>query len=216
MDSKTGVAPEKLLQTGLQQLSLEVAEEIQQKMLAYIALLGKWNRAYNLTSVRDPGQMVIRHLLDSLVILPWLRGPSILDVGSGAGLPGIPLALVCPQWQFVLLDSNGKKTRFITQAVGELGLENVQTVHARAEEYRPTQLHNTIVSRAFTSLENMIGMVGKQCAPEGCLLAMKGAYPVAELEQLPENFRVSKVEELSVPRLDAERHLVVIERDRAG
>lgn len=213
---KTEVAPRELLQGGLQQLSLQVAEEIQQKMLTYIALLGKWNRAYNLTSVRDPGQMVVRHLLDSLAILPWLRGPSILDVGSGAGLPGIPLALVRPEWQFVLLDSNGKKTRFITQAIAELGLENVQVIHARAEDYHPAQLHNTIVSRAFTSLENMVNMVGRECAPGGCLLAMKGVNPVAELEQLPEQYQISSIETLTVPHLDAERHLVVIERISDG
>lgn len=211
MSNRNHRSPQQLLTTGLQQLPLTVTEPVQQQLLAYVALLEKWNRAYNLTSVRDPAQMVIRHLLDSLAILPHVRGPAILDVGSGAGLPGIPLALVCPQWRFVLLDSNGKKTRFITQAVAELGLDNVQVVHGRAEEHKPKQPYNTIVSRAFTSVENMLNMVGGLCAPGGCLLAMKGVYPVAELDHLPETYKVSGVHEIVVPYLEAERHVVVVE-----
>jgi 16S rRNA (guanine527-N7)-methyltransferase len=211
MSFKTELSPQSLLESGLQQMSLEVSETVQQKLLQYVALLGKWNRAYNLTSVHNPGQMIVRHILDSLVVLPYVRGPHILDVGSGAGLPGIPLALMHPEWQFVLLDSNGKKTRFITQAVAELQLENVEVAHSRAEDYKPKQLHSTVVSRAFTSLENMVRMVGRHCAAEGCLLAMKGTYPMAELDQIPEGYSVSGVHPLVVPHLDADRHVVVIE-----
>jgi len=125
------------LQDGVHALGLALAPAAQEKLIAYIELLAKWNQAYNLTAVRDPEQMIARHLLDSLAILPWVRGPRVLDIGSGAGLPGIPLALARPELQFVLLDSNAKKTRFITQALAELGLENVEVVHSRVEKYQP-------------------------------------------------------------------------------
>jgi 16S rRNA (guanine527-N7)-methyltransferase len=156
--------------------------------------------------------MVTHHLLDSLAVYPHIVGPRILDVGSGAGLPGIPLAIAQPDWHIEMLDSNNKKTRFITQAISELGMDNASVVHARAEEYHPEKPYDTVISRAYSSAEKMIQTAGQHCAKEGCLLLMKGAYPVAELEQIPEDFSVAEVFALQVPGLGAERHLVKIVR----
>ena len=178
------------------------------RLSAYLALLERWNRAYNLTAVRDPAAMVVRHLLDSLSILPWLIGPRILDVGSGAGLPGIPLAIVRPQHDFFLLDSNGKRTRFLIQVVAELQLKNVHVVRGRVEDYQPEALFDSIVSRAFATLADMVVDAGKLCAPTGRLLAMKGVFPDDELARLPPDYAVVGVHRLQVPSLDAERHLV--------
>ncbi|OOZ39388.1 16S rRNA (guanine(527)-N(7))-methyltransferase RsmG [Solemya pervernicosa gill symbiont] len=205
-------APEELFEQGLAALHLDLSAEVQQKFMDYIALMLKWNRVYNLTSVRKPALMVTRHLLDSLVVLQHIKEPRLLDVGSGAGLPGIPLALARPDWQIVLLDGNAKKTRFMTQAVADLGLQNVKVVHERVELFKPEQPFDTIISRAFSTVENMTEMAGGLLAPEGRLLAMKGVYPLAELEMLPDGFTVKEVIKLDVPTLDADRHLVWIER----
>lgn len=193
---------------GLEQMALPLSATVQEKLLAYVGLLAKWSRVYNLTAVRDPAEMVTRHLLDSLSVAPHLRGPRVLDVGSGAGLPGIPLALAKPEWQFVLLDSNGKKTRFITQSCIELGLANVSVVSCRIEDYRPEVLFDSVISRAFSELSAMLTATGRLCGPEGVLLAMKGEYPVAELAGVPLGFVVQGVEVLQVPGLDAQRHVV--------
>jgi len=178
----------------------------------YIAELTKWNKAYNLTAIRDSQAMVTLHLLDSLAASPWLYGKNILDVGTGAGLPGIPLALVQPDVQFTLLDTNGKKVRFVNHVAGVLELENVLSVQARVEEYEPEQLFDSIISRAFSSLADFIVGSAHALAPAGRLLAMKGKLPEDELADLPAGWFVSRVEELHVPRLEAERHLLVIER----
>ncbi len=209
------VSVENDLRKGLAALQLDLSEAVCAKLLDYVALLAKWNRAYNLTAVRDPRQMVTRHILDSLAVLPYLHGTNILDVGTGAGLPGIPLALVSPQRNFVLLDSNGKKTRFVTQAVHELGLSNVKVARERVEAYRPGAAFDTIIARAFSSVGALAEAAGPLCAPGGRLLAMKGIYPVAELEQLPGAYVVREAVRLEVPGLDAERHLVIIERSEA-
>lgn len=206
---------ERYLRDGLRAMHLELPEPTCVQLLDYVALLAKWNRAYNLTAVRDPRQMVTRHILDSLAVLPHLHGQSILDVGTGAGLPGIPLALASPERRFVLLDSNGKKTRFVTQAVAELRLKNVQVVRERVESYRPAQTFDTIIARAFSSVGALSEAAGPLCAPGGRLLAMKGIYPVAELEQLPAGYVVREAVRLEVPGLDAERHLVIMERSEA-
>jgi 16S rRNA (guanine527-N7)-methyltransferase len=181
-----------------------------QRLLAFVRLLAKWNSAYNLTAVRDPEEMVTRHLLDSLVLLPYVQGPRVLDIGTGPGLPGIPLAVARPDCAFTLLDANAKKTRFVTQAVGELGLKNVDVVQARVENYRPAQKFDTLVARAFSSIADMLENARHLCAPHGRFLAMKGVYPEAELAAIPADYAVSEVAALQVPGLKAARHLAII------
>jgi 16S rRNA (guanine527-N7)-methyltransferase len=178
--------------------------------LAFVRLLAKWNAAYNLTAVRDPEEMITRHLLDSLVLLPYVQGPRVLDIGTGPGLPGIPLAVARPDCSFTLLDANAKKTRFVTQAVGELGLKNVEVVQARVENYRPVEKFDTLVARAFSSIADMLNNAQHLCAPGGRFLAMKGVYPEGELAAIPPDFAVSEVVALKVPGLDAARHLAII------
>jgi len=201
----------KQLQQGLLEIGLYIDEATQSKLLDYVALLHKWNRAYNLTAVRKPELMVSRHLLDSLVVQPYLQPGRILDVGTGAGLPGIPLALIRPDDAFFLLDSNSKKTRFITQAVAELGLQNVTVVQSRVEDYQPDQLFNTIISRAYSTLANMISGTRHLLAEGGVFFALKGVYPVAEIDELPADMQLLQSYPLYVPGLDAERHLVIIQ-----
>jgi 16S rRNA (guanine527-N7)-methyltransferase len=181
-----------------------------QRLLVFVRLLAKWNAAYNLTAVRDPAEMVTRHLLDSLVLLPYLQGAHVLDIGTGPGLPGIPLAVARPDCSFTLLDANAKKTRFVTQAVGELGLKNVDVVQARVENYRPAQKFDTLVARAFSSIADMLEKTRHLCAPHGRFLAMKGVYPVEELAAIPADYAVSEVAALQVPGLKAARHLAII------
>ena len=198
------------LADGLSALPLELNGNVQHRLIDYVQLLVKWNRAYNLTAVRQPEQMVPRHLLDSLVIGPYLQGPRILDVGTGAGLPGIPLALAYPDLHFTLLDSNGKKIRFVTQAVAELGLANVDVVQSRIEAFQPTCRFDTITARAYASIEELINQTTRILAENGQYLVMKGIYPVAEVEAIPSGYRVEAVHQLEVPKLDAERHLLII------
>ncbi|HXH04653.1 MAG TPA: 16S rRNA (guanine(527)-N(7))-methyltransferase RsmG [Candidatus Competibacteraceae bacterium] len=199
---------ESAIQHGIDALGLRLPAGAVPRLAAYIALLARWNRAYNLTAVREPAEMVGKHILDSLAILPWLQGPTVLDVGSGAGLPGIPLAIARPDLAFTLLDSSGKRTRFMEQAVTELGLVNVHVVWSRVEDYRPEAAFACVVSRAFASLADMLVLAGRLCAAGGCLLAMKGQRPEDELRTLPPGYRLLGVEPLAVPGLDAERCLV--------
>lgn len=199
-----------ILRQGLSALALPVDEVIQQKLISYIELLAKWNKAYNLTAVRVPAEMVTRHLLDSLVIAPYLHGPRILDVGTGAGLPGIPLALIFPERQFVLMDSNGKKTRFLLQAKQTLGLSNINVVYSRVEAYSDPAGFDSIVSRAFGSIAQMLKFTQHLLADDGQFLAMKGNYPATELQEVPDNFEILASHALEVPALQAERHLICI------
>ncbi|HHW78176.1 MAG TPA: 16S rRNA (guanine(527)-N(7))-methyltransferase RsmG [Xanthomonadaceae bacterium] len=193
---------------GSERLGIPLSAQAVAQLMVYLALLERWNRAYNLTAVRDPEAMVVRHVLDSLSILPWVEGPRVLDVGSGAGLPGIPLAIARPGDEFCLLDSNGKRTRFLTQVVAELRLRNVGVVRSRVEDYQPENLFNSVVSRAFATLADMVAGAGRLCAPAGRLLAMKGIFPDDELALLPPGCVVVGVYPLHVPHLEAERHLV--------
>lgn len=180
----------------------------------YLKLLTKWNRACNLTAVREPHEMVTRHVLDSLSIAPLLEGPYTLDVGSGAGFPGIPLAVTNPHLEFVLLDSCDKKTRFLLHVVQMLNIKNVQVVNARVESFRSSRQFDNIVSRAFASLAKMLERTKHLCKSDGQFLAMKGAYPVAELAEVTDEFIIGEVRNLQVPGLNEQRHLVCIKPAR--
>ena len=197
------------LARGAAQLGLTVMPETQQKLLDYLNLLHKWNKVYNLTAVRQPEQMVSHHLLDSLAVLPHLWPGRWLDVGCGAGLPGLVLALMRPEWTFTLLDSNSKKTSFVQQAVIELELRNVSVYCARAEKWQTAEKFDGIISRAFAGISNFTALTHHLLAREGRWVAMKGT-PDRELEQLPENIEVEKVIPLRVPGLNAERCLVIL------
>ncbi|HEB92891.1 MAG TPA: 16S rRNA (guanine(527)-N(7))-methyltransferase RsmG [Gammaproteobacteria bacterium] len=204
---------ETTLAQGLETLGIECPLEVRGRLLDYVRLLAKWNRVYNLTAVREPLEMVQRHLLDSLAVLPHLhklQAKRVLDVGTGGGLPGIPLALMSSQVDFVLLDSNSKKTRFVRQAVVELGLRNVEVVHTRAEQYHPDAPFEVVISRAFSSLREMVEKAGVYCGSQGALLAMKGVYPQQELAELPAEFMFRESQQLQVPGLDEERHLIFL------
>jgi 16S rRNA (guanine527-N7)-methyltransferase len=203
-------APQAILSTGVSALKLTLTAQQQRLLLAYVALLQKWNRSFNLTSVEGAGEMVTQHLLDSLSVLPFIQGESVLDVGSGAGLPG--LAVASPDRRFTLLDSNGKKTRFMQQAVLELRLPNVTVVKSRIEEYRPERAFDTVVSRAFSSLVEFAQAIHAVCGPETRRLAMKGLYPGKELEALAGSGYSAEITRLNVPGLAAERHLVSLEK----
>jgi 16S rRNA (guanine527-N7)-methyltransferase len=183
------------------------------KVLArFLVLLEKWNQAFNLTAVRDPEEMIARHILDSLTAQPFLHGLSILDVGTGAGFPGVPLAIAEPRREFCLLDAGGKKVRFVRHAVGELALGNVQVVQSRVEDYRPGVPYDTVVCRAFSSLSEFVERCGALVANGGRLLAMKGRLPAAELASLPGAWSVTEVTSVDVPGLVGDRHIVIIER----
>lgn len=200
------------LRDGLADMKLSLDESQQQQLLAFLALLNKWNKAYNLTAVRDEQVMVSRQLLDSLSLLPWITTDHLLDVGAGGGLPGIPLAIVFPDKHFTLLDSNGKKTRFLNQCVLELGLKNVDVIHGRAEDCQPDQPFTQVSSRAFTALDNLVSWCGQLLADEGEFLAMKGQYPDDEVAALPAGWQVSSSHSLKVPGAGGERHLLVVTR----
>ena len=200
------------LRDGLAAMNLSLSDSQQQQLLAFLALLNKWNKAYNLTAVRDERVMVSRQLLDSLSILPWVTTDHLLDVGAGGGLPGIPLAIVFPEKRFTLLDSNGKKTRFLNQCVLELGLDNVEVIHGRAEDCQPDQPFTQISSRAFTALENLVTWCGDLLANDGEFLAMKGQYPDDEVAALPAGWQVESSHSLTVPGADGERHLLIVAR----
>ncbi len=202
-------APSDRLRAGLDVLRLELDGMQVQRLLDYLALLAKWNRAFNLTAVRDEGEMVVKHLLDSLAVYRWFAVERVLDVGSGAGLPGIPLAIARPDTNFVLLDSNGKKTRFMTQAVHALGLDNVDVVQARVESWRPPGgLYDVVTSRAFASLSDMLRLAAPLLKPGGKIVAMKGRLNAEEGAEA--GFRL-RTEPVSVPGLDAERHVIIAE-----
>ncbi len=210
MNLATGLAE------GIAALNVAVTPDAQQRMLDYLALVMKWNKAYNLTAVREPEKMLTHHLLDSLAVLPHLRGPRVLDVGTGAGLPGIPLALARPDLKFTLLDSNQKKTTFLRQAVIELKPGNVEVVCERVESWSAGTLFNTVVSRAFSGLSDFIAHAGRFCAKDGVVIAMKGVYPHDELAQLPQNFRLCSVVPLNIPGLGAERHAALLQPAEAA
>ena len=207
------MTPAEELQRGIAQLEIKLSEGTQGKLLDYLALLHKWNKVYNLTAIRAPQQMVSHHLLDSLAVMPHLWAGRWLDVGCGAGLPGLVLAVAQPDWQFALLDSNSKKTSFVQQAIIELDLRNVSVYCARVEEWRPAERFDGIISRAFSELGEFLRSTRHLVAPHGCWAAMKGA-PQQELADVPDGCRVERVIPLQVPGLYAVRSLVIATCDR--
>ncbi|HET7034012.1 MAG TPA: 16S rRNA (guanine(527)-N(7))-methyltransferase RsmG [Casimicrobiaceae bacterium] len=210
------------IDSGLAQLDVvadaRLPRDARDRLAAFLELLAKWNRTYNLTAIREPERMITHHLLDSLAVLPHLEESSgqervsLLDVGSGAGLPAIPLAIARPAWRVVALDSSHKKGAFIQQAVSELSLANVEAVVARVEDYRPSALFDFVISRAFSDLATFAESSARHLVPGGRLIAMKGVRPDEEIAQLPPAFRVVETKVLAVPGIDAARHLVVMER----
>lgn len=197
---------------GAGEMGVLLSDQQQNLLLGYLALLNKWNKAYNLTAVRNPDEMVSRHLLDSLSVLPFVKGQRWLDVGSGGGMPGVILAIMRPDAEFTLLDSNGKKTRFLTQVKLELQLDNLQVVNSRVEAFEPQAPFDAIVSRAFSSLADFTNLTRHLSTPQTIWLAMKGLYPEAELQALPDDFMVQQSEELAVPGCQASRHLLILRR----
>ncbi|MDV2856599.1 16S rRNA (guanine(527)-N(7))-methyltransferase RsmG [Oceanimonas sp. CAM02] len=198
------------LNSLLAETSLDVSESQAEQLIALVSLLHKWNKAYNLTSVRDPQAMLVRHIMDSLVVSPYLEGKRFIDVGTGPGLPGLPLAIINPDKQFVLLDSLGKRIRFIRTVVHQLGLTNVEAVQSRVEAFQPEQKFDGVLSRAFASLDDMLSWCAHLPAPDGCFLALKGQIPAQELTTLPAHLSCSGVYPLHVPGQEGDRHLVVI------
>ncbi|EJW7250283.1 16S rRNA (guanine(527)-N(7))-methyltransferase RsmG [Salmonella enterica] len=183
-------------------------------LVAYVDMLHKWNKAYNLTSVRDPNEMLVRHILDSIVVAPYLQGQRFIDVGTGPGLPGIPLAIVLPDAHFTLLDSLGKRVRFLRQVQRELKLENITPVQSRVEAYPSEPPFDGVISRAFASLNDMVSWCHHLPGEKGRFYALKGQLPGDEIASLPDNFSVESVEKLRVPQLEGERHLVIIKSNK--
>ncbi|MGZ8919230.1 MAG: 16S rRNA (guanine(527)-N(7))-methyltransferase RsmG [Methylobacter sp.] len=198
----------KILVDGIHSINLSISEDKIELLLAFIKLIEKWNKAYNLTAVRDREEMVRLHLLDSLAIIPYIEGKRVIDIGTGAGLPGIPLAVYLPETRFTLLDSNAKKTRFVQQAVLELKLKNVEVCHNRVEKYHPEKNFNTAITRAFAGLSDIVELTAHLLARDGVLLAMKGRRPDSELEQVSAKKTVIP---LRVPGVESERCLIRIQ-----
>jgi 16S rRNA (guanine527-N7)-methyltransferase len=194
--------------TGAAQLGIPLSETQATQLLRLLDELDDWNQRMNLTAIRERGQQITKHLLDSLAVHSHLHGTSVADIGTGAGFPGLPLAVVLPHLQFTLIDSTGKKLKFVEHAAQTLGLQNVQTVHTRAEEYRPKERFDNVVSRAVGPIETFVKWSGHLCVGGGRLLAMKGRYPTDELAHLPSGWKLAQVHRLNIPGLDEQRHLV--------
>ncbi|MDV6316522.1 16S rRNA (guanine(527)-N(7))-methyltransferase RsmG [Idiomarina sp. HP20-50] len=196
----------------LKQAQITLSDTQIEQQLALVGLLDKWNKAYNLTSVRNPKDMLTRHIMDSLVVRQYLQGKRFIDVGTGPGLPGLPLAIAEPDKEFVLLDSLGKRIRFIRQVCHELKLTNVTAVQARVEEYQDEEKFDGVISRAFASLNDMLSWCGHLPSQQGQFYALKGLYPEDELAQLPEGYKTESIEQINVPGIDASRHIVIISK----
>lgn len=197
-----------MLMSSLEALELDLSVEQIDKLMSYLTLLEKWNKVYNLTAIRDPKEMLIKHLLDSLAVVPHIEGKRIIDVGTGGGVPGIPLAICFPEKQIDLLDSNSKKTRFLIQAKAELDLKNTQVIHSRVEEYNPESLYDGVISRAFAAMEDMLYWTNHLIPNEGVWWAMKAQKDFEDLSRLPGLVKIEKVIELEIPHLHAERMLI--------
>lgn len=198
----------------LAEAGISLSDQQQQQLVAYVEMLHKWNKAYNLTSVRDPNEMLVRHIMDSIVVEPHLKGTRFIDVGTGPGLPGIPLAIVRPDSHFTLLDSLGKRVRFLRQVQHELKLDNITPVQSRVEAFPAEPPFDGVISRAFASLSDMVNWCHHLPGEEGRFYALKGQRPDDEISALPSGFAVEEIVRLSVPRLDGERHLVILKANR--
>ncbi len=198
------------LEQGLCALSIEATPQQVDLLIQYLALLEKWNKVYNLTAVRDPEEMLVKHLLDSLAVMPHLKGDKLIDVGTGAGLPGIPLAIMCPTKQIDLLDSNSKKTRFLIQAKAELNLVNTQVIYERVENYQPSILYDGVISRAFASMNDMLHWTEHLLKDSGFWWAMKSQKNFEDLTSLSGGVKIQEMIELFVPGLEAERMLLKV------
>ncbi|WP_261882309.1 16S rRNA (guanine(527)-N(7))-methyltransferase RsmG [Vibrio pelagius] len=197
----------------ISQTDLEVSDKQRGQLVGYVELLNKWNKAYNLTSVRDPMDMMVKHILDSIIVSTHLQGKRFIDVGTGPGLPGIPLSIMNPDCAFFLLDSLGKRIRFIKQVVHELGIDNVTPVQSRVEEFQPEEKFDAVLSRAFASMTDMVEWCHHLPKEQsGVFLALKGQHPRDEMDQLPSWCSVTEIKALQVPELDGERHLVTLSR----
>ncbi|MEZ8096465.1 16S rRNA (guanine(527)-N(7))-methyltransferase RsmG [Photobacterium swingsii] len=192
------------------QTDLVVSEQQIDQLIGYVALLHKWNKAYNLTSVRDPHEMIVKHIMDSIVVSEHLEGDRFIDVGTGPGLPGIPLAIMNPDKSFTLLDSLGKRIRFIRQVIFELKITNVTPVQSRVEEFQPEMGFDGVLSRAFASMNDMVSWCHHLPTDTGCFMALKGQFDQQEVAELPEWCSVTEVKSLHVPELEGERHLVIL------
>ncbi|MFB2663128.1 16S rRNA (guanine(527)-N(7))-methyltransferase RsmG [Shewanella mangrovisoli] len=198
------------LEAYLAEINLPATAEQKKQLLDFVGMLNKWNKAYNLTSVRDPEAMLVRHIMDSLVVSPHLQGERFIDVGTGPGLPGIPLAIMNPDKTFVLLDSLGKRIRFQKQVAFELGIHNISSIESRVEAYQPEQKFDGVLSRAFASIHDMLTWCHHLPAEHGQFYALKGQLSDEEMQQIPAGFVVTEIIELQVPRLDEQRHLLKI------
>lgn len=198
----------------IKQAGLEIPAEQQQQLVGYVQMLHKWNKAYNLTSVRDPNEMMIKHIMDSLVVSEHLTGSNYIDVGTGPGLPGIPLAIINPEKSFTLLDSLGKRIRFIRQVLHELNIQNVTPVQSRVEEFVPEVGFDGVLSRAFASITDMVNWCHHLPAQDGVFMALKGQIDQVELDQLPKNCSVIEIKPLTVPHLEGQRHLVILTNNK--
>ena len=205
---------EVLWSKGLKAIDLEVSEFQLDKLQQYVDLLSRWNKTYNLTAVRNPADMIPTHIFDSLVVAPYIQGAHCLDVGSGAGLPGIVLAIMQGDRHFTMLDTNGKKTRFIQQAIIELGLKNANVVQTRVESWQAPQPYEAIISRAFSSIADFVNGCAAHLAEDGTLYAMKGQFPIQELAYLPKGYTLTSKHALEVPYVEGERHLLEITRSK--
>jgi 16S rRNA (guanine527-N7)-methyltransferase len=203
---------ERKLGSGIAELGLALDREARSKLTQHLELMEKWNKVHNLTAIRDSSKAVSAHTLDSLAVVPYLTGKRVLDAGSGAGFPGIPIAVAEPALEVVLLDSSHKKHAFLRQAVAELHLKNASAVCERVESWQPARQFDCIVSRALAEIAEIVALTKHLLAPGGIIAAMKGIYPFEEIERIPADFRVRQVHALAVPGLGAERHLVLIER----
>jgi 16S rRNA (guanine527-N7)-methyltransferase len=194
----------------LKAATISLSDQQKNQLVGYVEMLHKWNKAYNLTSVRDPEQMLIRHIMDSIVVEPHLQGSRFIDVGTGPGLPGVPLAIVRPDAHFTLLDSLGKRIRFLKQVQHELKLVNIEPVQSRVEDFPPEPPFDGVISRAFASLNDMLNWCHHLPGEKGQFYALKGVVPDDELATLPAGFAVDRVVKLAVPQLEGERHLIVV------
>lgn len=201
-----------ILSSGSEKLSLVLTPDQADKLVGFVERMDKWNNAYNLTSVRDPAQMMVKHILDPIAVVPYIQGKNLIDVGTGPGLPGIPLAIMLPESSFTLLDSLGKRVRFMKQCTYELGLSNVTPVHCRVEEHYPEQPYDIVLSRAFASLKDMLHWCEHLVDSTGIFVALKGQFPQSEIDEVSDHYQIDSVQALSVPELIGERHLVNIRK----